>query len=145
MPCGSGWRRSVRGWSRRPSLPARALPTASDAVIPWGVREMSGVSGLINTSLTGLQAAQQALQVTGNNIANVNTPGYSQETVIQSTTTPAIWAASSTGMARKLPTCSGCIVASCRGRSGRRVRVPVARRRCPRGYSRYWACSVVAV
>ena len=50
---------------------------------------MSGVSGLINTSLTGLQAAQQALQVTGNNIANVNTPGYSQENVIQSTTSPS--------------------------------------------------------
>ncbi len=50
---------------------------------------MSGVSGLINTSLSGLQAAQQALQVTGNNIANVNTPGYSQENVIQSTTTPS--------------------------------------------------------
>ncbi|MEY2341118.1 flagellar hook-associated protein FlgK [Acidithiobacillus sp. IBUN Pt1247-S3] len=50
---------------------------------------MSGVSGLINNSLTGLQVAQQALQVTGNNIANVNTPGYSQENIIQSTTTPS--------------------------------------------------------
>lgn len=49
---------------------------------------MSGVSGLINASLSGLQAAQEALQVTGNNIANVNTPGYSQETVVQSTLTP---------------------------------------------------------
>ncbi len=50
---------------------------------------MSGVSGLINNSLSGLQAAQEALQVTGNNIANVNTPGYSQETVQQSTVTPS--------------------------------------------------------
>jgi len=50
---------------------------------------MSGVSGLINASLSGLQAAQEALQVTGNNIANVNTPGYSQETVVQSTLTPS--------------------------------------------------------
>ncbi|MCK9187593.1 flagellar hook-associated protein FlgK [Acidithiobacillus sp.] len=49
---------------------------------------MSGISGIVNTALTGLQAAQNALQVTGNNIANVNTPGYSQENVVQSTTTP---------------------------------------------------------
>ncbi len=49
---------------------------------------MSGISGIVNTALTGLQAAQNALQVTGNNIANVNTPGYSQENVIQSSTVP---------------------------------------------------------
>ena len=49
---------------------------------------MSGISGIVNTALTGLQAAQNALQVTGNNIANVNTPGYSQENIVQSTTTP---------------------------------------------------------
>ncbi|WP_031404999.1 flagellar hook-associated protein FlgK [Thiomonas sp. FB-Cd] len=51
---------------------------------------MSGISGLVTNSLTGLQAAQQALQVTGNNIANVNTPGYSREQVIQSTQPPSL-------------------------------------------------------
>jgi len=51
---------------------------------------MSGISGLLNNALTGLQAAQSALQVTGNNIANVNTPGYSRETAVQSTLTPSL-------------------------------------------------------
>ncbi|AEK58119.1 flagellar hook-associated protein FlgK [Acidithiobacillus caldus] len=45
---------------------------------------MSGVSGILSSALSGLQVAQDALQVTGNNIANVNTPGYSQESVVQS-------------------------------------------------------------
>ena len=36
---------------------------------------MSGVSGILSSALSGLQVAQDALQVTGNNIANVNTPG----------------------------------------------------------------------
>jgi flagellar hook-associated protein 1 FlgK len=49
---------------------------------------MSGVSGLVNNALTGLEAALNALQVTGNNISNVNTPGYSREQVVQ-TTQPA--------------------------------------------------------
>ncbi|WP_018914055.1 flagellar hook-associated protein FlgK [Thiomonas sp. FB-6] len=46
---------------------------------------MSGVSGLVSNALTGLEAALNALQVTGNNISNVNTPGYSREQVVQST------------------------------------------------------------
>ncbi len=52
---------------------------------------MSGISGLLNNALTGLQAAQSALQVTGNNIANVNTPGYSRETTVQSSLTPTLY------------------------------------------------------
>ncbi|SCC91081.1 Flagellar hook-associated protein FlgK [Thiomonas sp. X19] len=51
---------------------------------------MSGISGLVSNSLTGLQAAQEALQVTGNNIANVNTPGYSREQAIQSAQPPTL-------------------------------------------------------
>jgi len=49
---------------------------------------MSGISGLVNNALTGLQAAQSALQVVGDNIANVNTPGYSQQSALQSTAVP---------------------------------------------------------
>lgn len=52
---------------------------------------MSGISGLVSNALTGLQVAQSALQVTGNNIANVNTPGYSRETAVQSTLTPSLY------------------------------------------------------
>ncbi len=46
---------------------------------------MSGLSGLVTNAMTGLDAAQQALQVTGNNIANVSTPGYSREQAVQTT------------------------------------------------------------
>ncbi len=46
---------------------------------------MSGVSGLVGAALTGLEASQQALQVTGNNIANVGTAGYSREQAVQTT------------------------------------------------------------
>lgn len=49
---------------------------------------MSGISGVVNNALTGLLTAQNALQVTGNNIANVNTPGYSQQSIVQSTISP---------------------------------------------------------
>lgn len=49
---------------------------------------MSGISGLVNNALSGLQAAQSALQVVGDNIANVNTPGYSQQSALQSTAIP---------------------------------------------------------
>lgn len=44
---------------------------------------MGGISGLVSNALTGLEAAQQGLQVTGNNIANVNTPGYNNQSLIQ--------------------------------------------------------------
>ncbi|RPE70551.1 flagellar hook-associated protein 1 FlgK [Tibeticola sediminis] len=50
---------------------------------------MGGISGLVGNALTGLQAAQKALQVTGNNIANVNTPGYSRETLLQTPQAPS--------------------------------------------------------
>jgi flagellar hook-associated protein 1 FlgK len=46
---------------------------------------MSGISGLVSSALTGLEASQQALQVTGNNIANVGTAGYSREQANQTT------------------------------------------------------------
>ncbi len=52
---------------------------------------MSGISGLVSNALTGLQAAQTALQVTGNNIANVNPPGYSREMAVQSTRPPSLY------------------------------------------------------
>jgi flagellar hook-associated protein 1 FlgK len=39
------------------------------------------MSGFIGTGLTGLLAAQRALQVTGNNIANANTDGYVRQRI----------------------------------------------------------------
>ncbi|MCH9695734.1 MAG: flagellar hook-associated protein FlgK [Gammaproteobacteria bacterium] len=37
------------------------------------------MAGLLNTSLTGMLAFQKALDITGHNIANANTPGYSRQ------------------------------------------------------------------
>jgi flagellar hook-associated protein 1 len=44
-------------------------------------------SGL-NTALSGLEAAQAAIDTTGQNIANANTPGYSRQRVVQTDRTP---------------------------------------------------------
>ncbi|MCK9395773.1 MAG: flagellar hook-associated protein FlgK [Methylobacter sp.] len=43
------------------------------------------MSGLLATSLSGLMAAQRALETTQNNISNVNTDGYSRQQVEQGT------------------------------------------------------------
>jgi flagellar hook-associated protein 1 FlgK len=40
------------------------------------------MADLLSTSVSGLVAFQNALQVTGNNVANVSTPGYSVETPV---------------------------------------------------------------
>lgn len=40
---------------------------------------MSSMLGILNTGRTGLAASQTALSVTGNNIANVNTDGYTRQ------------------------------------------------------------------
>lgn len=43
------------------------------------------MSGLLSVGTRALQANQVALQTAGNNIANVNTPGYSRQTVVLKT------------------------------------------------------------
>jgi flagellar hook-associated protein 1 FlgK len=51
--------------------------------------------GALNTANTALSAQQRAMEVAGQNVANVNTDGYSRQRVdlqsIGGTTTPAIW------------------------------------------------------
>ena len=42
----------------------------------------------LNTAITGLLTAQRSLTVTGHNIANVNTPGFSRQVVNQTAQTP---------------------------------------------------------
>jgi len=42
----------------------------------------------LNISMTGLYASQRALDITNHNISNVNTPGYSRQTVNQKADTP---------------------------------------------------------
>jgi flagellar hook-associated protein 1 FlgK len=40
------------------------------------------MSGILNIGTRALLANQVALQTAGNNIANVNTPGYSRQSVV---------------------------------------------------------------
>lgn len=46
------------------------------------------INGIFNIGRNALNVNQTALQVTGNNIANVNTPGYSRQSLVIETTTP---------------------------------------------------------
>jgi len=45
---------------------------------------MSGIDSLFEISRSALQTAQQALAVTGQNVSNVNTPGYSRQEAVMS-------------------------------------------------------------
>ena len=42
----------------------------------------------LQTALSGLEAAQAAIDTTGQNIANANTPGYSRQRVVQTENNP---------------------------------------------------------
>jgi flagellar hook-associated protein 1 len=54
-----------------------------------------GLFNILGTGLSGLQAAQKALDVVGQNIANANTPGYSRQRVdlksVQITPNPSLY------------------------------------------------------
>ena len=43
---------------------------------------------ILNIGISGLNAAQAGISTTSHNISNVNTPGYSRQSVVQSTATP---------------------------------------------------------
>lgn len=43
------------------------------------------MTGIFNIGVRALQTNQAALQTIGNNIANVNTPGYSRQSAVQQT------------------------------------------------------------
>lgn len=60
----------------------------------------------LQTALSGLQASQEALDVTSNNIANAQTPGYTRETAVLQTNRPLTIAALSptTGEGARLGT-----------------------------------------
>ena len=46
---------------------------------------MANMTTSLGIGLSGLQAAQQSMSVVGHNIANINTPGYSQQATVQGT------------------------------------------------------------
>jgi flagellar hook-associated protein 1 FlgK len=52
---------------------------------------MPGLNASLNIGLSGLEAAQGALNVVGHNIANVNTPNYSRQQVSLSANTPQVF------------------------------------------------------
>ena len=49
---------------------------------------MTDIYGIMNMASSALLANQKAINVTGNNIANVNTPGYSRQKLLLETQTP---------------------------------------------------------
>ncbi len=49
---------------------------------------MSGLFGVLDVANRGLSATQQGIRVTGHNIANVNTPGYSRQRQVLAASTP---------------------------------------------------------
>lgn len=56
---------------------------------------MSSTFGGLSTALSALNAQRKGLEVTGQNIANANTPGYTRQRVVQQSvgagTVPALW------------------------------------------------------
>ena len=60
------------------------------------------MADLFNIGLSGLRAAQTNLSVTGQNITNVNTPGYSRQTAIQSANPPGYTGAGYMGTGTKV-------------------------------------------
>ena len=51
---------------------------------------MSGIHGIFNTARVALSTQQMGIEITGNNIANVNTPGYSRQRVNLVTSEPVL-------------------------------------------------------
>jgi flagellar hook-associated protein 1 len=49
---------------------------------------MPGLFGTLYTANSGMRTQQQAIQTTSHNIANVNTPGYSRQRTVTSTSSP---------------------------------------------------------
>ncbi|WP_022851135.1 flagellar hook-associated protein FlgK [Limisalsivibrio acetivorans] len=52
---------------------------------------MSNIYGMLSSGISGLMAAQAGIDVSGHNIANVNTDGYSRQTVSLDTQSPALY------------------------------------------------------
>ena len=46
------------------------------------------MADLLSIGLSGLRTSQMSLTVTGHNISNVNTPGYSRQQAVQQTNVP---------------------------------------------------------
>ena len=60
------------------------------------------MADLFGIGLTGLRASQTQLAVTGQNITNVNTPGYSRQSALQATQVPSYTGAGYIGNGTKV-------------------------------------------
>lgn len=58
---------------------------------------MAGLTDALNTANSGLQTAQRGLATAGNNIANVNTPGYTRQRAVLETRAPTVDSSGSIG------------------------------------------------
>lgn len=58
---------------------------------------MSGLFGSLSIALSGLRVSQEQLDITANNVANVNTPGYSRQSAVVAEGTPIVQGAFSYG------------------------------------------------
>ena len=61
-------------------------------------------TGIIGTSVSGLQAAQLGLQTSGHNIANVNTVGFTRQRSVQATNPPLLTGAGFVGQGTHVAT-----------------------------------------
>ena len=61
-------------------------------------------STLYNLAVSGLHSAQVGLNTTGNNLANVNTSGYTRQQVVQSASAPAFSGAGFVGTGANVET-----------------------------------------
>jgi flagellar hook-associated protein 1 FlgK len=61
-------------------------------------------SGLLNVSVTGLNAAQMGIQTTSHNISNASTPGFNRQTIVQTTNTPMFSGAGFIGQGTNIET-----------------------------------------
>ena len=61
---------------------------------------MSGITAVLDNAARALMAEQLGVEVTGHNIANVNTQGYSRQKVnyVTASTVPSAWGPVGTGV-----------------------------------------------
>ena len=64
------------------------------------------MAGIFGIGISGIQAAQLGLQVTQHNITNANTPGYSRQSISQSTAIPVAFASGFAGNGTQVDTIS---------------------------------------
>src|SRR5205085_11293515 len=88
----SSWPASAAMRATPPAAMAWPRPRSSTPAGAYSIwkseRTMIPSYSGLNTALSGLEAAQAAIDTTGQNIANANTPGYSRQQVVMTERNP---------------------------------------------------------